>query len=227
MRHMKNLLFLFSIITISFASCIKDDITEDFVEPTIRITTTPDTIVVGSQFQFHFVYFNNVGKQENINPLWVSSDESLLTIDQNGLGTAIEKGKVTITLSYTSTLANITESFDVNIGEVLVEAPTSKSGTIATTSSYLLEGDFEISEESGKLIISIAENYAASTSLPGLFVYLTNNVSSTSNAYEIGAVETFNGAHTYEIDGVGINDYSHILYFCKPFNVKVGDGEIK
>jgi hypothetical protein len=224
---MKNLLFLFSIIAITFTSCIKDDIIDDFVEPSIRITTTPDTIVVGSQFQFEFAYFNNVGQQENIDPTWTSSNESLLTIDQTGLATAIEKGEVSITVSYTSNDVNLSESFKVNIGEVFVEAPVGKSGTIATTSSYVLEGDFEIIEEDGRLIISIAENYIASTALPGLFVYLTNNVTTTSGAYEIGPVQTFNGAHTYEIDGIGINEFSHILYFCKPFNVKVGDGEIK
>ena len=224
---MKNLLFLISIIAISFTSCIKDDIIEDFIEPTIRITTTPVSIVVGSQFQFDFAYFNNVGQQENINPTWSSSNDSLLTIDQNGLATAIVKGAVLVTVSYSNADVNLSESFEVNIGEVFVEAPMAKSGTIATTSSYVLEGDFEISEMEGKLIISIAENYSASTSLPGLFVYLTNNPATNVGAYEIGAVEIFNGAHTYEINGIGINEYSHLLYFCAPFAVKVGDGEIK
>ncbi|MFT6333588.1 MAG: hypothetical protein ACI86M_000346 [Saprospiraceae bacterium] len=224
---MKKLLFLISIIAISFTSCIKDDIIDDFVEPTIRITTTPDTIIAGLQFQFDFAYFNNIGQQETINPTWTSSDESLLTIDQNGLAMAIEKGAVIITVSYTSTDVNISQSFAVNIGEVFVEAPAERSGTIATSGSYLLEGDFTIIEEDGKLIINIADNYAASTALPGLYVYLTNNPATNVGAYEIGAVEIFNGAHTYEIDGIGINEYSHILYFCKPFTVKVGDGEIK
>ncbi|MEM9549152.1 MAG: hypothetical protein AAGA77_24405, partial [Bacteroidota bacterium] len=62
--------------------------------------------------------------------------------------------------------------------------------------------------------------------LPGLYVYLTNNRNTTANALEIGAVEVFNGAHTYTVEDVGINDYKFLLYFCKPFNVKVGDGEI-
>ena len=113
---MKNLAFLISIIAISFTSCIKDDIINDFVEPTIRITTTPDTIILGSKFQFDFVYFNNVGQQEHINPIWTSSNESLLTIDQNGLATAIEKGAATIIVSYNTTDMNISESFVVNIG---------------------------------------------------------------------------------------------------------------
>ncbi len=223
---MKNLLFLFSIIAVTLSSCIKDDIIEDFVEPALRITTTPDTLVVGSQFQFEFAYFNNIGQQENISPIWMSSDQTTLTIDQNGLSTSINKGSVTITVSYNTSEVNVSESFVVNIGEVFVEAPDGKSGTIITTSSYVLEGDFEITEENGKLIITVAENYKASTALPGLFVYLTNNSSTTSGAFEIGAVQTFEGAHTYEIDGVGVNEYSHLLYFCKPFNVKVGDGAI-
>ena len=65
------------------------------------------------------------------------------------------------------------------------------------------------------------------TSLPGLYVYLTNNPSTVNNAYEIGRVETFNGAHSYRISGVGLNEYDYLLYWCKPFSVKVGDGEIK
>ena len=219
---MKNFLFLFGLITISLTSCI-----QDFVEPTIRITTTPNTILIGTQYQFDFAYFNNIGQQENITPTWTSSDPSLLSIDQNGTATGLMKGSVSVTAAYSDTDINISESLPVNIGEESIEEPLLKSGNIRTTSSYLLEGNFEITEENNILNIKIADNYKASTALPGLYIYLTNNTSSTSGAYEIGAVETFSGEHSYEIQGVGINDYSHILYFCKPFNVKVGDGEIK
>ena len=45
-------------------------------------------------------------------------------------------------------------------------------------------------------------------------------------ALEIGAVETFNGAHSYVIENTDISEYEFILYFCKPFVVKVGDGQI-
>lgn len=224
---MKNLLILFSIITISLSSCIKDDIVEDFVEPTIRLMTTPDTIVVGSQFKFEFSYFNNIGIQEDISPLWSSSDDSIITIDQTGLATAIQRGSSVISVSYSNGDIDITESFVVNVGEVFVEAPDGRFGRIATTSSYLLEGDFEIIEHDGGITINIFENYRASTALPGLYVYLTNNISTVSGAYQIGPVEVFEGTHSYQLDGVGINDYSHILYFCKPFNVKVGDAEIQ
>ena len=44
---------------------------------------------------------------------------------------------------------------------------------------------------------------------------------------EIGAVEVFKGAHSYILEGdIPLNQYDYLLYYCKPFNVKVGDGPI-
>lgn len=58
-------------------------------------------------------------------------------------------------------------------------------------------------------------------------MYLTNNPNSIANAYEIGEVTIFDGAHSFELDAneVGLTDFDFVLYFCKPFNVKVGDGQ--
>ena len=43
---------------------------------------------------------------------------------------------------------------------------------------------------------------------------------------EIGEVKVFKGAHRYTIGGdIALNQYKYLLYYCKPFNVKVGDGE--
>jgi len=75
--------------------------------------------------------------------------------------------------------------------------------------------------------LDIAGNYEASTALPGLYVYLSNNPNSTSGSYEIGEVTVFNGAHSYTLpSSVDISDYKYILYWFKPFNVKVGDSTI-
>ena len=89
-----------------------------------------------------------------------------------------------------------------------------------------MTGHFTLSVNDDKLLIDIQDDYRASTALPGLFVYLTNNPNTTVGALEIGAVQVFSGAHSYELENVDINDYNYLLYFCKPFNVKVGDGEI-
>ena len=76
------------------------------------------------------------------------------------------------------------------------------------------------------LELKIENNYKASTSLPGLYLYLTNNPNTIANAKKIQKVAVFNGAHSYIIENTSINEFSHLLYWCKPFSVKVGDGEI-
>ena len=91
----------------------------------------------------------------------------------------------------------------------------------------MLAGDFTLTDDNGDLTLSLAENYVASSNLPGLYVYLSNNPNSSANAYEIGAVTVFNGAHTYDLpDTIGIYDYQYLLYYCKPFSAKVGVGTI-
>ena len=150
-------------------------------------------------------------------------------IDANGLASAIAQGNALIyadvDLADGRTLRE-EMAIEISMVTTVVEAPTSRTGTIQTTTFYDLAGDFEISEVDGKLVINIADNYVASSALPGLYVYLTNNPNSIGDALEIGEVEVFEGAHSYELENVGLTDYDYILYFCKPFRVKVGDGEI-
>jgi hypothetical protein len=103
------------------------------------------------------------------------------------------------------------------------------SGIITSSSSYELGGSFVLKKTAaGNTELSFGSDYVASTALPGLYVYLTNNRNSIASAYEIGRVEVFKGEHKYDLGtSVGLTDYRFVLYYCKPFNVKVGDGEIK
>ena len=90
-----------------------------------------------------------------------------------------------------------------------------------------MEGEFELVDlGNGMLSLSLDEDYCASTALPGLYVYLSNNRNSIADAFEIGEVTTFTGQHDYTINNIGLMDFNFIVYFCKPFNIKVGDGEI-
>lgn len=100
------------------------------------------------------------------------------------------------------------------------------TGKIKTTSTYELSGDYVLKSEGADLLLSLDDNYEASNALPVLYIYLSNNSASIEDALEIGAVTVFKGAHSYTIPNTGINDYAYILYFCKPFNVKVGEGVI-
>ncbi|MEL6987095.1 MAG: hypothetical protein AAGK97_04625 [Bacteroidota bacterium] len=220
-----NILFLFSIVLLS--SCIGDDIVDDLIEPTLTITNALDTIGQDSSFAFNARYLNNVGREEIVDIMWQSSNPDIIAITNDGVATGLAEGVSTIIAITETTDLFLRDSVNVAVGASNVSQTIEKSGTIRTTSSYVLEGNFMISETDNGIQIDIADDYRASRALPGLFVYLTNNPATTSGALEIGRVEVFEGTHQYVLEGVGINDFSHILYFCKPFNVKVGDGEIE
>lgn len=112
-------------------------------------------------------------------------------------------------------------------GEVVDdEVVTMKFGELQTSSSYLLLGDFTLTQDGADLLLEFADNYDADTGLPGLFVYLSNSTTTNANAIEIQAVQVFSGAHSYTIPNININDYQYVLYFCKPFNQRVGHGLI-
>ncbi|MFT6000044.1 MAG: hypothetical protein ACI81P_002504 [Neolewinella sp.] len=225
-----NMRFSFFVLSVClFTACIGDDIVEDYISPEIRIQNPVSSIEEGTTYQFQYQFINNVGLEEAISPFWSSADETILTIDQSGLASAIAEGNTSLTISFQDEFgetATLIEPIEVGASTVVV-APMMRAGSVATTSSYPLTGDFVLTElPGGNLLLSFGDDYNADNSLPGLFVYLSNNPNTISGAYEIGAVEVFNGAHEYNFAGAGLNEYAYVLYYCKPFNVKVGDGEI-
>ena len=212
------------------SSCIGDDIVFDSVPESVRILNPVDSIAVGDTLQLAARYTNNIGQEETRPIIWKSSVPALLAIDEDGLAVGLAPGDVTVAAEVV--LANQTtvmDAFNVVVAEQVIVDPGGgeRSGSIRSTSSYLLQGDFTVKQDGSDIILEIADNYRASTSLPGLYLYLTNNPATVNNALEVGKVAVFDGAHSYHISGVGINDYDYLLYWCKPFSVKVGDGEMQ
>lgn len=223
--------FLFPILScLLLSACIGDDVIFDTVEERLRLTQAVDTLAVGDSFRLTTLYTNNVGMEEERPLRWASSNTQVLAIDDTGLVTGIMPGSARITATLDrSDQPELSVEHSIVVADTTVQNSDSsvRRGIIRTTSSYVLEGDFRITKEDTELVIDIAENYRASSSLPGLYIYLTNNPNSTQDALEIGAVEVFNGAHTYRVEGdISLQQYDYLLYYCKPFNVKVGDGSI-
>ena len=96
----------------------------------------------------------------------------------------------------TSTARTNTSTTTTSNDDVLIIEPQSYQGIIQTTSNYNLTGSFTYEVVDGRLVLFLGNNYKASTSLSGLYVYLSNNPNSTAEAYEIGAVTVFEGEHS-------------------------------
>ncbi|WP_373519894.1 Ig-like domain-containing protein [Pricia sp.] len=237
---------LSTLLGLFFFACIGEDIIEDYVNPELRIRNPVNSLGLNESHQFEARYLNNIGLPEDVAVVWSSSDGSIVSIDGTGKATALRAGRATISataqtdsLSTMTTLEVIGDADEMDGGTDETDDGTdegadggtddiSRKGSINSTSSYRLLGGFTIQPfSSGALELSLAENYEASTSLPGLYVYLTNNPNSINGALEIGEVTVFTGAHSYTLpENVAITDYSYLLYWCKPFSVKVGGGTI-
>ena len=231
---MNRILLFFAFLSVfAVSSCIEDDFIEDFVQPEVRITNSIDTLCVDSVFTYEASFFNNIGQRDAVDIGWSSTDETVVTINDEGQAIGVAEGDAIIVASFFDSVESVevSDSIDISIGEAILppeEDPLLMiNGVIETTTFYRLEGDFQYSEtEDEGVFIDIASNYSADSGLPGLYIYLSNNRNSIANALEIGEVTTFNGAHTYTVPDVGFQDYNFIVYFCKPFNVKVGEAEL-
>jgi len=225
MRKNVFMILIFGILALN--GCIRDDIIDDRVDPVVRISNAIDTLKNGTSYQFEATFFDFVGKEKMIDLTWGSSDENIISISETGLATALQLGNSLISVDGVApTGEQVSAEILVTVGTETVTSISERTGTLLSTSSYELKGDFILKEEGAILKLSFADNYKASTALPGLYIYLTNNPSTTSGALEIGAVTEFEGAHTYDLpDTINLMDYEYVLYFCKPFNVKVGDGQ--
>lgn len=216
------------IFLIAATGCIGTDVIDDLVPEKIEITNPIMSLKVGESYPLMFRYLDHVGDTASAEVSWVSDNQNTLAVDGNGKVTALQMGSAMISVTLASNDSIMDYLLIEASDQTVVVESTEKSGSINTTSSYELSGEFVISNIDDGVEISIADNYVASEALPGLYVYLSNNPSTVSGALEIGEVTVFSGAHNYVVteENLSVDTYAYLLYFCKPFNVKVGHGEI-
>ncbi|MCI5054883.1 MAG: DM13 domain-containing protein [Flavobacteriales bacterium] len=226
---MKRIVILSSIVILSMNGCVKDDILDDMVPERIMILNPLTSIEIGSTYQFQAEYFNNVGMMDSALLSWTSEDTSIVQISAEGLATAKDYGTTRIEVKFAEN--NISESFDLEVSDSTITVETGeRTGTLKTTSSYDLEGNFKLNFDGTNFTLEFDESYVCDQGLPGAYIYLTNNPSTNNQAFEVGEVEQFSGAYTISIPSSSdlmLNSYDYVLFYCKPFNVKVGDGKFE
>lgn len=222
---MKNQVLYLFFISIILISCIGDDVIDDRVDEVVSFSNPIDTLQIGDTYTFQAIYFDNIGRQKNLSISWSSSDGNVLSISENGVAEGISEGE-----AYVTAFVNGIEGIISATNRVVVsESETSvqqelRSGSIMTTSTYLLEGEFILEKTGNDLKLTLSSNFRTTDALPGLYVYLGNNRNSISSAYEIGPITQFSGEHSYTIRNAGLFQYQYVLFWCKPFGVKVGEG---
>ena len=211
---------------LALTACIGTDFLDNAQPRELRLVTLPDTIAFGDTVTLSATYFNEVGVETAAEVVWASADPAVFRVTDRGQGIAAGAGSTIVSAEVADGGETVRETFQVTVGAATVVVARSYGGRAATTTFYTLSGEFELTADGDDLVLSFGDDYEADTGLPGLYVYLTNNPSTNVGALEIGRVTEFSGAHEYRIPDTAPTDYSHVLYFCKPFSVKVGDGEI-
>ena len=220
-----TLLFIASLML--WQGCIGDDIIYDSIDASIRFSNPIDTIGIDETYQLEATFFNELGIEESASIEWESSAPEIIKVESNGLLTGVAEGSATITASAMHDSILIQASLEIATGAAtVITMPSARTGMLQTTSSYVLEGSFTLESTDNGLVLMMGSDYRASSSLPGLYVYLTNNPNTVNGALEISMVNTFEGPVTFAIPGTpDLNEYEYVLFFCKPFGVKVGDGQ--
>lgn len=230
---MRTIIFIFPLLLTLFSACIGDDIIQDAVPERISIDNSIDSLQVNDTHSVNATFFNNIGQVSETAINWISTNEEVASINASGEILGLSAGATTISASVAlPDNSSVEDQFDLIITEEEVieipgDEPEERMGSANSTSSYVLEGDFTLRQDGENLIIEFADNYVASDGLPGFYLYLTNNPNTINNALEVSPIDILEGAHSYLVPGVDINTYDYLLFYCKPFSVKVGDGAIE
>ena len=234
---MRNLqIFLAFTILLALSSCIGEDIVYDTIPEKITINNLFSNFKVGETTTLDAFFLDNVGSRQAVVFDIQSDNNAVVEVDNiTKKFTAKSKGSANIAVSTIYKNKKVENKFSITVidaGTITEPIVPTKIGTFRKTSSYESAGDFEIIAISGGIRIKFASNYVADKTLPGFAMYLTNNSATREGALKIdyqgdanGVV--YKGAFSLDIMGIGLNDFGYLTHWCDPFNIRVGEAEIK
>jgi trimeric autotransporter adhesin len=97
--------FFLTLFTVTGCKKKAPDTPVTTVPEELRLSPATGSVVAGSTFSFTATYFNNLGVQAPLPAsgiVWSSSNNTVATINQQGVATGVAPGQVTITIIYNS-----------------------------------------------------------------------------------------------------------------------------
>lgn len=185
----------------------------------VTVTASKSEIDIDETLQFQAVA-ENINGEANFPDAtfeWESLNESVATVDQNGLVTGVSNGGAMIQ----ATTGNVSGSTMIMVGEA-----SARNGSFSSLNGYSVSGDVSLVETSSNLNLILQDNFSASNG-PGLYIYLSNNSNNVNGGVEIGELRKNNGSDTYAVNAsVALEDYNYVLIWCKPFGVGFGTAQL-
>lgn len=152
---------------------------------------------------------------------WSSSDQSIASVDQNGLVTTSGEGIVRIS----AMASGVTGFLDLMVGST---ASLSRTGNFEGLNGYSTSGEVTLeSGNDGSLSLVLGANFNAQNG-PGLYLYLSNSSTTVSGGVELGALRSVNGGDVFPVPrNVALDQFNHVVLYCKPFGVGFGTAELR
>lgn len=186
----------------------------------VEITVPENSIQVGATIQCAARALNSEGSEiGNPTIVWRSSNSTALSIDANGLATALAPGTTQITAQVDG-ISSV--PFSVEVTPV---GGSARMGSFQGNSSYRASGTATLEGDPGSLKVNFSSDFSSSNG-PGLGIYLAKNaptVLTSQNSARLGNLKSTSGAQSYDVPStVGINDFDFVVIYCEPFNIPFG-----
>lgn len=186
-----------------------------------RVVVSPHAVQrnIGGMQQFTATAYNLSGDVlAGRIPAWASSNTSAVSINSNGLATALTEGAASI-----SAVIDGIESGPSLF--TVVDNVVSRTGTFVMRpgSGHNVQGTATLSRRTnGSLVLAFGSDFASAGG-PDVEVYLSTTNSVGANSISVGNLQRFSGAQSYNVpSGVQLNSYDWVIIHCVPFNITFG-----
>lgn len=186
----------------------------------VEIVNPPANVSVGSTAIMQARVLNTAGQVLSGKTVqWISNNESIVSISQNGTATAMLEGTAQITAS--------SEGVNSLPTTIMVQplSGATVSGNFSGNGGYSVKGTATLRQTNNIMTLVLEDNFMSSSG-PQLGVYLAKNASGSLNSQNslfLGNLQKNTGMQTYAVPaGVALNDYGYAVIYCIPFTVRFG-----